>query len=53
VAHIDALPLLGDAQVVLGILFSCVAYRPFYFIQIIPFPFSFMSFLAGFDKKIM
>ncbi len=29
VAHVDDLPLLGDAHVVLGILFLCVARRPF------------------------
>jgi hypothetical protein len=27
-AHIDDFPLLGDTQVVLGILFSCIAHQP-------------------------
>jgi len=30
VAHIDDLRLLGDAQVILGILASCVTYLPSY-----------------------
>jgi hypothetical protein len=52
-AHIDDLPFLGDAQVFLGILFSCVAcdllisHGQYHFL----FPSYF--FLVGFDKKIM
>jgi hypothetical protein len=34
--HIDDLPLLGDAQVALGILFSCVTSRPSYLTWIVP-----------------
>jgi hypothetical protein len=36
VAHIDDLPFMGDVQVTLGILSSCVIHRPFYFTRIIP-----------------
>jgi hypothetical protein len=53
VVHIDDLPLLGDAQVALGILSSCVACQPFYFTWIIPHSSSFLSLLASFKKKIM
>jgi hypothetical protein len=52
VVHIDDLLLLRDAWVALRILSSCVAHQPFYFIQTI-FLCSFLSFLAGFDKKIL
>jgi hypothetical protein len=31
VAHIDDLPFLGDAQIALGILSSCVVHQLFYF----------------------
>jgi hypothetical protein len=31
VMHVDNLPLLGNAHIVLGILFSCVVCRPSYF----------------------
>ncbi len=31
VIHIDDFLMLGDIQVVLGILCSCVAHQPFYF----------------------
>jgi hypothetical protein len=50
--HIDVILLLGDAQVVLGILFSCVVHRPFYLTCIISSS-SFLYFLASLDKKIM
>jgi hypothetical protein len=39
-AHIDDLPLLGDTQAALGILFSCVTHQPSYFIQIVLLIFS-------------
>jgi hypothetical protein len=42
-AHINDLPLLGDTQVALSILFSCVNYRPFYLTKTI-FPSSFLFF---------
>jgi hypothetical protein len=51
--HIDDLPLLGNAHVVLGILSSCVICWPSYFTwTIFHFP-SFMSFLVGFDNKVI
>jgi hypothetical protein len=50
--HIDDLPLLGNTHVVLGILSSCVACRPFYFTLTIP-PSSFMYFLVSFDMRVM
>ncbi len=53
VVHIDDLPFLGNAHVVLGILFSCVARRPSYFTSTIHLSFSFLSFLVSFDRKIM
>jgi hypothetical protein len=53
VVHIDDILLLGDTQVVMGILFSCVAHRPSNFTQIVPSSSSFLSFLANFDKGIM
>jgi hypothetical protein len=53
VAHIDDLLLLGDAQVALGILASCVTYLPSYLTQIVPPSFSFMSLLAGFNMRVM
>jgi hypothetical protein len=52
VAHIDELPFLGNTQVALGILFSCVARRPSYLMQTIPLFSSFLSLLVGFDKRI-
>jgi len=52
-AHIDDLPLLGDAQVALGILASCVACLPSYLIRTVPPFFFFMSLLTGFDRRIM
>jgi hypothetical protein len=51
VAHIDDFPLLGDPQVVLGILSSCVAHWPFY--STWTNFFSFLYFLVGFNKNIM
>jgi len=53
VMHIDDILLLGDTQVVMGILFSYVAHRPSNFTQIIFSFSSFLSLLASFDKKIM
>jgi hypothetical protein len=52
VVHIDDFPLLGDAQVALGILSSCITRQPFYFTWTIPFSFV-LSFLTGFNKKVM
>jgi hypothetical protein len=52
-AHINDLPFLGDAHVVLGILSSCVIHQPSYLTQIIPFSSPFLFILAGFDKTIM
>jgi hypothetical protein len=52
VVHINDLPFMGDARVALGILSSNVTRRPSYLTWIIHF-FSFLCFLAGFDKKIM
>jgi hypothetical protein len=48
--HINDFPLLGNTQVVLGILFSCVTRQLSYLIQIIPL-FSLLSLLVGFDNK--
>jgi hypothetical protein len=53
VAYINNLLLLGDTQVVLGILSSCVIHQPSYFTWIIFFSFSFMSLLVGFDGRVM
>jgi hypothetical protein len=50
--HIDDPPLLGNAQIALGILSLCVTHQPFYLTQTIPF-YSFLSFLTGFNKKFM
>ncbi len=50
-AHIDVLPLLGDTQIALGIMFSCVAHRPSYFTRTIS-P-SFLPLLVGFNRKLM
>jgi hypothetical protein len=53
VAHINDL-LLGDAQVALGILSSCVTHQPFYLTQIQTILlFSFLFFLVGFNKRVM
>jgi hypothetical protein len=51
--HIDDFPYLGDAQFALGILFSCVIHRPSYRTWTVPTYSSFVSLLAGFNKKIM
>ncbi len=51
-AHIDDLLLIRDAQVVLGILASCVTCQPSYFIRTLP-PFSSLSFLVGLNRKVM
>jgi hypothetical protein len=53
VMHIDNFPFLGDAHVDLGILSSCVTYRPSYFTWTILLSFSFLSLLVGFDKRVM
>ncbi len=50
--HIDDLPLLANAQVVLGILFSCVAHQPSYLTQIVPIFCSFLFLLVGFNRKV-
>jgi hypothetical protein len=52
VAHINDLPLLGNAQVVLGILSSCVTRQPSYLTRTVS-PSSFMFLLASFDTKNM
>jgi len=49
VAHIDDLPFLGNSQVTLGILSSCVNRQP-YFIRTIPF-FSFLFFFGEFQQE--
>ncbi len=51
--HVDDLLFLGDVLVTLGILSLCIVHRPFYFTWTILFSFSFLSFLVGFDKRIM
>jgi hypothetical protein len=53
VAHINDLPFLGDAQVDLGILSSCVTYRPSYLTQTLIPSSCFLFFLAGFNRKVM
>jgi len=50
-AHIDDLPLLGDAQVVLGISSSCVVCRPSYFTRTILISSSFLFFFNEFRKE--
>jgi hypothetical protein len=50
-AHIDDLPLLGDTQVALGILSSCVICRPSYLTWTVPL--LFLIFLRIFDRKII
>jgi hypothetical protein len=52
VVHIDDLSFLGNAQVALSILSSCVIRLPFYFTQTIP-PSSFLSLSVSFDKRVM
>jgi hypothetical protein len=50
--HIDDILVLGDAQVALGILTSCVVHQPFYSTRTIP-PYSFLFLLVGFNKRVM
>jgi hypothetical protein len=50
--NVDNLFFLGDAQVALGILSSCVACQPSYFTWTIPSS-SFLSRLVNFDKRVM
>ncbi len=52
VVHINYFPLLENAQVILGILSSCVVRQPFYFTWTILLSFS-LSFLVGFDERVM
>jgi hypothetical protein len=52
VVHVDDLPLLGDAHVALGIMFSCVTHQPSYLTWTIH-PSSFLFLLTGFNKRIM
>jgi hypothetical protein len=49
-AHIDDLPFLVNAQVVLGILFSCVIHQPFYFTLTISH-FFFWVFFGKFQQE--
>ncbi len=51
--HINDLLLLGDTQVALGILSSCVIHQLSYFTRIVFLFFSFLFLLAGLDMKIM
>jgi hypothetical protein len=44
VVRINDFIRLGDAQVVLGILSSCVAHRPFYLTRIILISYSFLLY---------
>jgi len=50
-AHINNLSFLGNAQVALGILFSCVAHQLFYFTRTI-YIFS-LSLLVSFNGRVM
>ncbi len=52
VTHIDDLSFLGNAQITLGILLSCVICQPFYLTRIIP-PSFFLFLFASFDRIIM
>jgi len=52
VAHINDLPLLGNAHVALGILSSYVTCQPSYVTWTIS-SYSFLSLLVGFDKRVM
>jgi hypothetical protein len=49
VAHINDFFLLGDTQVALGILFSCVVRQPSYFNQTIYIYFFFHVFFGRFQ----
>jgi hypothetical protein len=51
--YIDDLLILGDAQVALGILPSCVARQLSYLIWIIFHFSSFLFILANFDMRVM
>jgi hypothetical protein len=51
--HIDDILFLGDAQVALDILSSCVIHQPSYPTWTIYLFFSFLSLLVGFDMRIM
>jgi hypothetical protein len=53
ITHIDDLPLMGDTQVDLGIFSSCVTRRPSYLTHIVFSFSSFLSILAGFNKRVM
>jgi hypothetical protein len=48
--HIDIFPPLGNIQVVLGFLFSCVI-RQFSYLTQIVLPFSLLSLMVGFNNK--
>jgi len=52
-AHIDDLPFLANAHVVLEILSSCVTCQLYYLTQTILLSFSFLFLLAGFNRRIM
>jgi len=49
--HIDDLPLLVNAQVVLGIFFSCVIYQAFYFTLTISHLFIYFVFFDKFHQE--
>jgi hypothetical protein len=53
ITQIDDLLLMGDTQVDLGIFSSCVTRRRSYLTHIVFSFFSFLSLLAGFNKKVM
>jgi len=56
VAHINDLPILGNAQVALGILFLCVTCQPFYLtwtIYIYIYIYILKFLLTSFDRKVM
>jgi len=52
--HIDDFPLLGNSQVTLGILSSCVAYQPFYLTRIVEnsSSTSYISLVIGIGKQL-
>jgi hypothetical protein len=52
-AHINNLPLLGYAQVALGIFSSCVTCSTFYLTWVIPSSSFFLSFWVSFNMKVM
>jgi hypothetical protein len=51
--HINDFHLLRDTHVALGIMSSCVTHQPSYFTRTMLPSFSFLSFLANFNNKIM